>query len=901
MTPTNSQLLVTKTRLPQLPPGWVARPRLAAKMNEALRHKLVLLSAPAGYGKTTLAVAAVRALGKPIGWVSLDAADNTPGVFLSYLVAALQSVVPGIGQPILHALQSPQPPPTDLLLTALVNSISAHEDDVVVVLDDYHLIESRAIHEAVAFLVEHLPPHAHLAITSRSDPPLPLPRWRVRGDLAEIRADDLAFTAAEAAAFFKDAAGIDLSEQDLATLARRTEGWIAGLKMAALSLKGKKDISAFINAFSGGHHYVLDYLAEEVLNRQSPDVKEFLLETSGLERLSGPLCDAVTGRSDGQSMLYQLERANLFISPLDDERRWYRYHQLFATILRNQLANAAPERVSLLHQRASAWYEQEGLSDEAISHALLGGDVERAADLLENIGSQVLRHGRAVRLLDYLSRIPQPLVEARPWLCISFAWAALLSHQWDLLSTMLARANAALAENPDRLSPISRANLRHIKGHTLSIQGYIAQAQGDIAHSIRLSEEANREIPAGDLLTRSANSINLAIDYLIIGDVGSAIRHLEDANAAGREGGNNAVVLSSQAYLAETEMQRSRLDRAAQTCREAIELGTRLGGASPLPYTALAFILLGQSLYERDDLEGAAGNLAEGIRLAEANFNWTFLLKGCLNMAKVAQARGDSTAAVEYGRQAEALAPRAPQARESRQVPAWKARLALRQGDVAAAADWARQQEATLPLSRLPSYQQEFAYLTLVRLALAIGKCQGLPAYLDAFIRNAQAQGRDASVIETLVLQALALDRLGNPGAAVEALGRALALAEPAGYVRTFVDEGAPMAGLLRKLIAAGRRVDYAARLLGVMAPQAPGRPAPPAPRKTAPDLAETLSERELEVLRLIAAGRSNKEIASRLVLAIGTVKKHTSNIFGKLGVESRTQAVARARELGLI
>ena len=897
----NAQMLFTKMSRPRLPLDWVARPRLASRLDEALRHKLVLLSAPAGYGKTTLVVEALRSSQKPSAWLSLDASDNAPGVFLTYFITALQTVVSATLQPLLHALQWPQPPPSDLLLTALVNAVSGGEDDFVVVLDDYHTIEAQAVHEAVAFLVERLPPQAHLVITSRSDPPLPLPRWRVKGDLAEVRAAELSFTVEEAAAFFKSTAGIALDEQDLATLASRTEGWIAGLKMAALSLRGTKDVSGFINAFSGSHRYVLDYLAEEVLNRQSPEVKRFLLDTSVLERLTGPLCDAVTGRGDSQSMLVRLEAANLFLTPLDDERRWYRYHQLFATILRNQLARSESERTNSLHRRASLWLEKEGLSEEAINHALLGGDAERAADLLERTAPDILGQGRALRLLDYRSRIPRSLVESRPWLCVSFAWAALLAHQWDLLTAMLSRINAALAEDPERLSPAGRAVLRSVKGHALSIQGYIAQAQGDIARSIQLSEEANREIPADELRTRSANAINLAINYLILGEVGKAIPYLEEANAAGRQSGNIAVALSSQAYLAETEMQRSRFDRAAEMCRETIELGTRWGGASPLPYTALAFILLGQLLYERNDLEDAARNLNEGIRLAEANLNWTFLLKGCLNLAKVSQAHGDPAAASHYSRHAEEVAPRAPQARESRQMPAWRALLALRQGDVRAAGDWARRQEVATPLSQPPSYQQEFAYLTLVRVKLAQGECHGLPGRLDEIIRRAEDQARGATVVEALILKALALDCLGKSAQALEALGRALSLAEPAGYVRTFVDEGTPLAGLLRKDIAAGEHVAYASRLLGLIAPQTPGRSAQPARGKTAPGLVEALSERELEVLRLIAAGRSNKEIASGLFLAIGTVKKHTSNIFGKLGAESRTQAVARARELGII
>jgi LuxR family transcriptional regulator, maltose regulon positive regulatory protein len=748
------QLLVTKIRPPLLPLDWVARPRLSGRLAEALRHRVALLSAPAGYGKTTLVAESLRHLARPTGWLSLDVTDNAPGTFLSYLVAALEGAVPGLCRPILDALRSPQPPPTGQLLTALVNAIGSHPDEVVLVLDDYHAIEAQAVHEAVAFIVQHLPAHAHLAITSRVDPPLPLARWRVKGHLAEVRAGDLALTGGEAAAYLREATGIDLPEQELATLERRTEGWIAGLKMAALSMRGKRDVSGFISSFSGSHRYVLDYFVEEVLSQQRPDVRQFLLETSVLERLSGSLCDALTGRDGSQSILERLEKANLFISPLDDERRWYRYHQLFATILRNQLAAAGPEAASMLHRRASQWYEGEGLVEEAIRHSLLGGDGDRAADLLELVSPGILSRGQALGLLEYRARVPASSLDSRPLLCVSFAWAALLSHQWDLLSAMLARAGAAVAGSPGSMSATSRANLHDVRGHLLAIQGYIAQAQGDIPGSIHLSEEANRQISAGNLLTRSANSVNLGINYLMIGNIPRAVQHLDDANSLATESGNSAVALSARAYLAQTEMLRLRLDRGAEICRETIELGSRWGGG-PLPYTAIAFILLGQILYERNHLEDAEGNLAQGIRLAEANSNWTFLLKGCLALAKLCQAKGDSAVALRYLRRAEGAAPRAPQAREGPQLPAWGALMALRRGDIAAASDWARREVADLPLSRLPDYSREFAYLTLVRLKLAQGDCRDLPSHLEAFIHNAEGQGRDAAALEGLILKAV--------------------------------------------------------------------------------------------------------------------------------------------------
>ncbi len=913
----SAQLLVTKTHVPQLPFGFVGRPRLSRRLNEAMRHGVVLLSAPAGYGKTTLLAGALQEFKKPVAWVSLDAGDNDPGSFWMYVISALQTIEPQMGRPILDALRSPEPPPTSWLLTALVNALGNRDDDFALVLDDYQAIESPAIHDGVGFIGEHLPPYLRLIIAGRVDPPLPLARWRARGALAEIRAEDLAFTIEEAAAFFQSATGRVLDEQDLATLESRTEGWIAGLKMAALSLRGKQDIAARIRAFSGANRYILDYLAEEVLSRQSPRVRQFLLDTSVLERLSGPLCDAVTEQSDSQSVLVQLESANFFISPLDDERRWYRYHPLFTDVLHNQLTTSDPERGRWLHRRASSWLEREGLPEEAIDHSLLSGDGERAVSLLEQVAPHMLGQGQAARLLRYPSRIPESLLLGSPWLCLGFAWAALMTHNQEHLLPMLSRAAGALSIDPERLSPGSRANMQRSRGHLLSLQSFIARAQGDTPRAIGLSEEANRQLPGddpGDRLAHAVNSLNLAACYQESGEIAKALPFLEGLAAAGRTGGFSYAVLAAQASLAEIEMQLSRLERAAEICREVIAQSARwacrspadrrasarqnretvLRGACPIPGAALAYVVQGRLQYECNDLEGAAASLQAGIELGEISANWEPVLKGYLSMAQLMQAQNNGEAAMEYLRQAERLGPWVSAPPEFRQIPAWKSKLAQRRGDNAAASDWARQQEISLPLSRLPRYEQEQAYLTLIRLKIAMGKCRGLPACLDEFIRNAERQARTAAVIEGLVLKALALDHNGASAEATKSLDRALALAEPAGYVRLFVDEGAPLAKLLRRSKARGTHGDYASRLLTAMAVRPQGRPNPP-------ELIEALSERELEVLRLIAAGKSNREIASELFLAVGTVKKHANNIFGKLGVQSRTRALARARELSIL
>jgi LuxR family maltose regulon positive regulatory protein len=868
------------------------------KLETALKGRLTLISAPAGYGKTTLLVDTLRRLGEPAGWVSLDAGDNTAVSFWTYFIVALQNIKPGICQPALNALRSMEPPPSDWLLTSIINAINLEKTDYVIVLDDYHIIESAAIHEAMVYLIDHLPPHLHLILSGRSDPPLPLARWRVRGEITEIRADDLSFTSEEAAIFLHNAAGLTLSTVDLSTLEIRTEGWIAGLKMAALSLQGKPDISGYISAFSGSHRYILDYLAEEVLNQQTPEVKQFLLETSILERLCGPLCDAVTGRHDSQSRLQQLEAANLFISSLDDERRWYRYHQLFAAILRNQLAKEGPEKVNSLHAKASFWFETEGLTREAIDHALLGRDNARALDLLEKAAPLMLGRSQSALLLEYLPRFPEDMLLKSPWLCTAFAWAALVVNDQEIMAKMMPNILRGLALSPDQLSTGSRANLARIQGHLLSMQSFIAQFQGDIDKAIQLSEEANRALPSNDLddlLARAVNALNLGACFGKTGEIARSIPYMEQLAQAGRQGNFYYAVLQATGAMAEVELLLAHLERAAQLCRVDIEEGTRWGVSSPMPDTALAYIVQGQISYEQNNLEKAREYFSKGIELADSGFGREALLKGCLNMVKLSLAQGEPEAAEKHLERAEKIGPWVTVPPEVHELPAWKARLALYRGDLKAASEWAQQTEPAMPLSQLPEYTKEYSYLTLAHIRLASGDCRGLPQYLAEFVKRAEIQQRGAAVIEGLVLQSLAGEKSGDVSAALAALSRALSLGETAGFVRTFIDEGEPLAGLLRKLSGENK---YAANLLSMIKPVLiSSNPTHP----PAQGLIEPLSDREIEVLRLIAAGRTNQEIASELFLALGTVKKHTNNIFGKLGVNSRTRAIAKARELGII
>jgi LuxR family maltose regulon positive regulatory protein len=699
-------------------------------------------------------------------------------------------------------------------------------------------------------------------------------------------------------------AGAAVSAEDAAVLHQRTEGWVAGLKMACLSLAGSRDRSASLRSLSGANRYIFDYLADEVLQRQPARVRRFLQETSILERLCGPLCDAVTGEVGCQSLLAQLESENLFLSAMDDERRWYRYHPLFADVLRNALAASEPGSVKSLHERASRWFESEGLIDEAIDHSLLGGDGQRAVGLLEEAAPGMLGQGRAASLVRVVPRIPEPLLLDSPWLCISLAWAALMANAQDLLSSMLSRTAAALAGDPASWTPGSRGNTARIKGHFLSIQSFAARGQGDIPRAIALCEEAQRQLTGdepGDHLAHAVNALNLASCWQESGEIARAVPFLEELAEAGRSGGFSYAALTAPASLAEIEMELGRLDRAAEACREAIERGKRFQG--PGPAAALAQVVKGRLAYQRNDLREAEACLRRGMELGTVGANREVLLKGCLAMADLAQAQGKTEEAQEHLRSAGNLGPWIATPPEVGWISAWESRLALRRGDRAPAARWAREVERSLTISGLPPYAKEPTWLTMVRVRIDAADCPDLPRYLDALIQNAERQGRMAVVIEGFLLKALALDRYGSAAEALASLDRAVSLAEPEGFIRLFADEGPPMAALLRRLAAQGTHGDFVSNLLSAMpeTPRGPARNQEPASAGREPQLPEPLSGRELEVLRLIAAGKSNKGIAFDLCLAVGTVKKHLNNIFSKLGVESRTQALARARELDIL
>jgi LuxR family transcriptional regulator, maltose regulon positive regulatory protein len=909
-------LLTTKLYVPQAHPNLVPRMRLGEHLTEGMSRKLTLISAPAGFGKTTLLSEwRMIHLGSeyPLAWISLEGADNDPTRFLTYLIAALQVLKADVGKAVLASLRSPQPPPIESVLTALINDIASISKDFALVLDDYHLIANEALHDAVTFLLNHLPPQAHLIIASRVDPPLPLARLRARGQMTEIRANDLRFTPEETAAFLRGVMGLDLPEESIAVLEERTEGWIAGLQLAALSVRGREDVAGLITALRGSSRYVLDYLAEEVLRSQPEDVRAFLLQTSILDRLSGALCDAVTDRAGGQEMLETLERANLFTNPLDDERHWYRYHHLFSEFLRDRLHRTQPDQGTWLHGKASAWFEHNGHVHEAVDHALAAADTENAARLIEENFRDMLAHGEATLLLNWMEALPEELLRSRPRLCIPCAWARLLTGQLEAAELCvqdlerMVDANASFP--PDvREAPTSNEELAAVSGEAAAIRAFIVRTRGDISNSLELSRRALGLLRENNFTLRGIVALNLGGAYSMSGDLAAADMALTEAITASRRANNAFAVLLAMRELAELQVMGGRLHRAAALYRQAL----RLAEQRPFPAASLAHVGMGELLYEWNDLDGAMHHLTEGIELGERSGSTNIIFPGHALLARVKWAQGDLDEAFRIIQEDEWSAHSMNlSSHDHNRIVAYGARLRLAQRDVGAAARLLG--ERGISVDDHVNHLNIFEHVMLARVLIARDEHDAALGLLGRLLGVAEATRSLGSAIEILAVLALAASDQGDEAQAMATVERALSLAEPEGYVRVFVDEGEPMAVLLQKSLRARRgerlissqytSLEYVGALLTAFRRSSGSRTL-----STETDLLQAvqplpdpLSERELEVLQLVAAGKTNREISGQLFVTVDTVKKHLTHIFVKLGVSSRTQAVARVRELGLI
>jgi LuxR family maltose regulon positive regulatory protein len=827
--------------------------------------------------------------------VSLEETEQQPESFWTYVVTALDTAAPSVGDGVLPLLQAPHPP-MEAVLATLLNELGALAEGVDLVLDDYHLADGPRIAGDVAFLLEHLPPHVHVVISTRADPDLPLARLRARGELVEIRAADLRFTVDEATAYLNGVVGLDLDAPEIATLEGRTEGWIAALQLAALSLQGREDAAAFIAGFAGDDRYVVDYLVEEVLVRQSERVRVFLLDTSILERLSGPLCDAVTGVGDAKGMLESLDRANLFVVPLDDSRRWYRYHHLFADVLRAHLHEERPEDVAGLHGRAADWYAASGEPVPAVRHAIASRDVGHTADLIERSIIGVLRDRQESTARSWIGEIPDDVVRRRPVLAVGFIGALMSSGDFADVARRLDDVEAVLADPPADQVVLDEAEHARLPGAIQTYRAALALIGGDPDATVEHADRAIATAAPGDDLTVSAAAALSGLAWWGRGDLEAAHRGYSVAVRGLERAGNISDVLGCSVTLGDLRQTQGRLGDARRTYEDALRLAAAHEVDGPLRGTADMVVGLCQVALERNDLAEAASYLARLDSLGEHNGLPQNPYRARVARAGLRQAEGDLAGAVALLDEAEGVyvGDFSPNVRP---VPAQRARVLVAQGRLDEALAWVREQHLA-PDDDL-YYIREYEHVTLARILMHQENAgRAARRLLDRLRHAAEQGGRSGSLIEILTLQALAHHaehgRHDLPGA-IEPLDRALRLAEREGYVRVFVGGGAAMAVLLD---AVGRRNPswaYPRRLIDAF----DRRSEPAAP--VGQGLVDSLSARELDVLRLLATDLGGPEIARELVVSLNTVRTHTKNVYAKLGVNSRRAAVTRAGELGLL
>jgi len=889
-----STLLHTKLYAPPPCPTLVERPRLTVDLSKALTRRLTLVSAPAGYGKTTLVSSWLRETDIASTWLSLDEGDNDPICFLQYFLSALHKIVPTIQLDLLDMLRGTRPAQADVLLNCLINEIAENAISFVLVLDDFHVIRARPILEMLAFLLDHLPPPMHLVCLTRTDPDLPLARLRVRDQLVDIRAEQLRFTLDEIAVFLNKMMGLNLSADDLAALEARTEGWIAGLQLAALSLQGRQDIHGFVAAFTGSHAYIMDYLTEEVLKLQPEYVRSFLLQTAILDRLCAPLCEAIVESDQvapfqGQAMLEALEHLNLFVIPLDDERRWYRYHHLFADVLNRRLEHLFPQRLADLHRRASHWYEQNGFIAEATHHALLAGDSDRAIQLIEQNGCLLLIRGEVNTLQRWMEAI-EPQAQTRPWMVIFRAWLFALAGYPERVEELLQTAEQLIPS-----SDTSNAN-RTMQGTIETARAYQANLQGDTLLATQHARRALHHLPDADLVSRSLRTVATSL----LGDASSMNGYLQEARQAYSEAlriaqaaGDVHLTIVLNSNIANILIEQGSLHEAARIYGETLQMATRPDGQESV-IAGRVYAELSQVSYEWNHLAAASQQVRHGLALCQQWGNIDQQAVGCVMLARLEHVQHRPERAHEAIRRAKQLME------EHHLLPRYSVWVShalacwwIAQGNVEQASRLVQQSGIRID-DEIP-YLREPEYLAWVRVLLAQADYEAALALSQQLLQKAEATSRMRRVIEVLVLQALIFQGRRDSDQALIVLERALSLARPQGYVRTFLDEGEHMAKLLHLAKARRIELEYATELLSAMEEAAARSPVPPQL------LAEPLSQRELEVLQLIEAGCSNQEIAARLFISIATVKRHISNIYAKLDVQNRTQAISIGRELSLL
>jgi LuxR family maltose regulon positive regulatory protein len=891
-------LLKTKLFLPPLRPNLVPRSRLVERLKEALTHALTLISAPAGFGKTTLLQEWISDRDLTIAWLSIDSGDNDINRFWMYVLAALQTINPEIGKSVFTALQTPQPPTINSLLIELINEISDRSKPHAtqcwpLVLDDYHLITESKVHDSLIFFLDHLPSQMHLIISSRSDPPWPLARLRARRKMIEIRAEELRFSNQEVATFLNSVMKLGLSTNNVVALEKRTEGWIVGLQMAALSMQKQSDLSGFIRAFTGTNRFILDYLLEEVLNHQSPDIQEFLLKTSILDQMTTPLCDAVLGSSNSRYILTQLEQANLFLVPLDDQRKWYRYHHLFSELLRNQLTLMYPDEISNLHRKASQWLEDQGFVEEPVAHALAAQDYERMARLCEKFAQNLLRQGKRNILSMWIEALPAEIIQESAWLCVYQSWTRHWSGKRDGGEECLENAERILLDSTS-LDPSEKKKLA---GSIATVRAHYALINEQLPLAIEQAKKALHLLPKTDFYTPGAAGVALGGAYWAQGDIVKAEQAFVECASTALKGGFLFRASSALCYAALQQVKQARLSIAEKTLHKALSFAQGPGDHK-YPSAGYPLVKLSELACEWNNLIQARNFVEDGVKLCKLFGQVDLLAEAYAAQAQVQLACGDYTGIrttlqlVDQISIHTKLDPWATAWLEDCRIRWW-----LSTGKLDYANRWIATSE--LDINGEFSYHYELNHITLARVLVAQilqksvaadpDQCLSLLARLLA---ATDEKGWLHFKIQVLILQALVLDATGNHEGAMQALRLALSIAEPGGYVRTFIREGKIMRKLLQMIAKQKKDSDYIEVLIKAFPKESSNQPL---------DLVESLSAREMEVMSFLATSLSVPEIADEMILSPNTVRSHIKNIYSKLGVNRRMDAINKAKELRLL